>query len=97
MLENDGVPGMEGDSSPVSTRGGPMIFLRYSSRSFSSGFGGGVLPLKIEISDPTRSETEDWRAYERCATLGFGLALCLGLAHLLELRPFCEDFRPPLV
>ena len=53
--------------------------------------------MKIEISDPTRGETENWRANERCATLSLGLALGLGLAHFLELCAFREDFRPPLV
>ena len=63
----------------------------------SSAFGGGVLPLKSEISDSSCRWTERWRVYEGSATLGLGLALCLGLAHLLELRSFGEDFRPPFV
>jgi len=63
----------------------------------SSAFGGGVLPLKSEISDPTRGGSENNRTYEGCATVSLGLALCLGLAHLLELRPFGEDFRPSFV
>ena len=51
MFESDGVPGIEGVSSPVSTpRGEPIILDKYSSKSLSSAFGGGVLPLKGEIS-----------------------------------------------
>jgi len=97
-FESDGVPGIDGVSSPVSTpRDGPIILVKYSSKSLSSAFGGGVLPLKREISGPTCGWTESCGAYERSATLSLGLALCLGLAHLLELRPFGEDFRPSFV
>ena len=95
-VENDGVPGIDGVSSPVS-RGGPIILLRYSSISLSSAFGGGVLPLRNEIRGSTESETEGWRAYEGCATVSLGLALCLCLAHFFELGSFSEDFRPPFV
>ena len=98
IVEDDGVPGIEGVSSPVSNpRGGPMILERYSSKSLSSGFGGGVLPLKSEMSGPGRGGTERCRAYEGCATVSLELALGFGLAHLLELGPFGEDFRPPFV
>ena len=55
--------------------------------------------MKIEISELARSEMENWRAavYERCEALSLGLRLGLGLAHLLELFPFYEDFCPLLV
>lgn len=53
--------------------------------------------MKSEISDPTWSRRESCKAYEGRATLSLGLALCLGLAHLLELRSFGEDFRPAFV
>ena len=85
IFERDGVPGMDGVSSPVDE---PMILLMYSSKSLSSAFGGGVLPLKSEIGNPTWGETESCETYEGCATFSLGLALCLSLAHLLELCPF---------
>jgi hypothetical protein len=98
IFESDGVPGMDGVNSPVSTpREGPMILLIYSSKSLSSAFGGGVLPLKSEIRNPTCSETERHGAYEGYATVSLGLTLCLCLAHLLEFCPFSEDFRSPFV
>lgn len=53
--------------------------------------------MKSEISDSTRGGKESRRAYKGCTTVSLGLALGLGLAHLFELGPFGENFRPALV
>ena len=57
----------------------------------------GVLPLKVEISDPTHSETESWIGYKRCTTLSLSPALDFGLLYLLKLSLFGKDFYSLLV